>query len=395
MNRMVNELFKSINGLYVLMPDGRLGVYDEHDQFQCDAELTAALQEHNVQLLKNYLNATTSEQVRLGIIYPTRDAHPWKTETLLLEENVVRQIFPVGVTNKPLTAFQKKNQINSYYRAIENLINYQPKETPGMVFCPVLFDRGGAMDAYLPLLGRPEKPDDRDMPVLELLNLVADIPLYQRGASSLLAIRDRIHSTLIQNSRRSGSQFTLLDNVEFNSDRKTSDDAYGSDRRTDRSVTLSADELEGLHINQCFDMIEQWLEIPHRTIQAGELRRFVQFRELNSACLDVLAERSFVYTAPATTRLLEQGMTDNWNMYLLEGVLLLETADGQSLRIEGGTPKSETPVAFLKPRKYKVTTLTNVSFLWIHDILLRAVDDVQRSLPKLTPQTTKPHTSTR
>jgi len=52
---------------------------------------------------------------------------------------------------------------------------------------------------------------------------------------------------------------------------------------------------------------------------------------------------------------------------------MLTPADGATLRIDGGTDKAAYPVAFLKPRKYAIESLTPVSFLWVHDLLLEAV----------------------
>ncbi len=66
-------------------------------------------------------------------------------------------------------------------------------------------------------------------------------------------------------------------------------------------------------------------------------------------------------------------MTDQWNMYLLEGTLMLTAEDGQAATVVGGSPQAAAPIAFLKPRKYKVASLTKVSFLWVHDLVLRTV----------------------
>lgn len=374
---MYAELLKNLKGLYILTKDGQLGVYDDQMQFVPDTALTAALQEHNLRMLQSYLTSKSVDQhTRIGLIFPTREERPWKTDTLFLEERVVRQLFPVGDAHAPLTAFQKKNQERSLFRGMESIVNFHVPNDDHIAFCPVLFDRNLTLDTYLPTLGRAETKEDATTPVIEVLNLVTDLPLAQRDTPAIRSIHEKIRAKLIQKERGHGAGFTLIHELKFDKDSNNS--GYDADARADREITLSAADLDQLHITQRFDGVERWLEIPHKPVNPGHLRKFFQFRDLNDVCLSVLAARTLVYTAPSGTQLLQCGMTDKWNMYLLEGTVLLEATDGQSLTVEGGSQKAETPLSFLKPRKYKVTSLTSVSFLWIHDDLLRAVNDVRR-----------------
>src|SRR6185369_4052886 len=115
---MKTDFLSSLNGLYVLTQKGELGFYDDEQQFHLDVALSEALREHNVNLLDGY-RADSGRQARVGIIYPTRDAHPWKTPTFFFDEHTIRHLYPVGTINAALTTFQKKNQCNSYYRAVE------------------------------------------------------------------------------------------------------------------------------------------------------------------------------------------------------------------------------------------------------------------------------------
>jgi len=145
------------------------------------------------------------------------------------------------------------------------------------------------------------------------------------------------------------------------------------DRRLQRVVTLPSVDASRLHDTDRLESIERWLRIPHQAVDAGRLREFVQFRALDEARLAELASRSLVYTAPTGTQLLERNLGDAWNFYLLEGAVLLTPADGQTLRVDSGSEQASHPIAFLKPRIYRVETLTPVSFLWVHDLLLDAV----------------------
>jgi CRP-like cAMP-binding protein len=130
-----------------------------------------------------------------------------------------------------------------------------------------------------------------------------------------------------------------------------------------------ADKAQAAHR---VEQVEKWAS-PRQAIQAMRLQAFTQFKNLDPDRLSLLAEKAQIYSAPMGTRLLNRGMSDPWNMYLLEGKVSLEPADGASLYIEGGSEKAANPVSFLKPRKYTVTAVTTVSFLWVHDAVLEAV----------------------
>jgi hypothetical protein len=375
------DLLSRLSGLYALTRDGELGVYDKQGQLQIETELSAAMRDRTVPLLKSYLSNESGEAIRIGLIYPTHEPRPWKTDTLFFEEHIVRQLFPAGDLHSPLTGFQKRNQENSFYRGMELLIASRITQTNTQTWCPVLFNCDGTLDAYVHVLQRAGKPEDAQIPVIEVLNLYALLNNVQRDTPELHAIQEKARETLIRKDARREKQYTLIDDIEL---RSSKGGGYDENERASREVTLTAEDLARLHESQRHERVERWLEVPHRTIIPGDLRRFVQFSELNDAALNVLAERSLVYTAPAQTVLLDSGMTDKWNMYLLEGTLLLETKDGQSLTIEGGSQAATAAIAFLKPRKYRVSTLSRVSFLWINDALLRALNEVRRDKPPAT-----------
>lgn len=380
---MQTDLLSTISGLYVLTPQGELGRYDDERQFHIDTVLSAALRAHNTHLLERYIGGE-GEQTRIGLIYPTRAARPWKTATFFFDEHTVRQLYPMGAHNVPLTTFQKKNQRNSYFRAMEILINARAKETQTMMYCPVVFDSGGTLNQYATLLGS-EQESDAETPVVEVLNLVDGLSTARRDTQVLQTIETQIRTILIEREKGRAGGFTLIDNVDFQSSRsKGWDDASV---REQGDITLSAEDLDRLHQTQRHEGVERWLEIPHRAVNPGDLRQFVHFRDLNETCLDVLAARTLVYTAPSGTALLEEGMTDKWNLYLLEGTLLLSCADGKTVTVEGRSPKATAPVAFLKPRKYKIIALTKVSFLWVHDAMLHAIREARGNIAPLLSKT--------
>lgn len=53
-------------------------------------------------------------------------------------------------------------------------------------------------------------------------------------------------------------------------------------------------------------------------------------------------------------RLFEVGLSDEWDYYLIEGSVNLVASDGRESTIEQATPKAQTPLAYLRPRKYAV-----------------------------------------
>jgi hypothetical protein len=374
------DILPNPSGLYALTHDGQLGIYDEHKQFHLDARLTAAFGERIARLMKRYLAGGNGECVRAGFIYPVREPRLWSKATMFLDQTVVRRLYPAGAADVPLTVFQKKNQEKSIYRGIELLLEYRSKETEIPVFCPVLFDSGGMLSEYLGCLGRVEKRGDSDTPVIEVINLIADSSLSEQEAFALRELQEKLYAGVVRKDQRCTGQFTVSN---ANMAGGAAKGGYDSDARAEREVTLSAAELKKLHVTGSSERVECWLEVPHRQVAPGDLRRFIHFRELDNAFLNLLAANTFTYTAPPGTLLLERGMTDQWNLYLLEGALMLTAEDGQTSTVEGCTPKAAAPVAFLKPRKYQVTSLTNVSFLWIPDAVLRVAKNTSGIKPRL------------
>lgn len=370
------------SGLYVLTPQGELGYYDRQRRFRLDAALSAALSEHCRGYLQSYLADPEAGRYRVAIVYAARIPKAWGPITMYLEEFVIRELYPVsGQTGKELTAFQKKNRTKSLYRGMELLLEHRSESAPeALNYCPVLFDRQMTCARYLPGLDLPEAEVAREAPVVEMLNLVANIPPTRRAMPAFLALREKLRHGLIRKDKRRPPKLELLENTPSRWESQASaEDAYADvDKRDERAITLDGEDLGRLHTQQRIEQVEQWLEIPHRPVDPGRLRGFLHFRDLDPARLALLAAKSLVYTAPAGARLLERGMTDPWNLYLLEGVVALAPGDGPMLLVESGSDKAASPIAFLKPRKYTVTATTKVSFLWIHDVLLKVVLDGSR-----------------
>lgn len=378
------ETISKVTGLYVLSADGQIGVIGADRSIEPDAEATEALSSHTARFIA-HCSADPAGPQRIGIIYRTDERKPWGSDTLVFDERVVRELYPVsGPMPDELTAFQKKSRENSIYRGVELLLEFRQESVPDApIFCPVLFDRGTVLAQYPFFLNRPVTPADRETPVVEVVNLISTIPIARRNVPAVLELLQKVHDRLIRKDMRRSATFTLIDKVARGARTDAEPDGafFDVDKRAERTVSVSTPvvrpriDLDKLKSLQRFDHIEKWVDRTRRSADVELLRSFAQFRDLDANALALVAEQSRVYSAPGGTRLLERGMSDDWNMYLIDGTVALEAADGATLFVAGGSEKAANPIAFLKPRKYSVTTVTAVSFLWIPNALLDALPE--------------------
>ena len=370
-----------IAGLYLLTADGELGLLEKDKAFAPERALGDTFGPQIRQLLRSYLAYPDRDGVRLGLVYRATEHRPWGSDTLRLEEAVLRELYPVGgPPAQELTAFQKKNREKSIYRGIELLIEYRhEQQSDAPVYCPLLFDRGTMLEEYETSSARGTH--DMRTPVLEVLNLLAVVPLGRRNAPELAALLENMHRYLVRKDARREDGFSIRKEryVAPQGQDAGAVEFFDVDKRHERQQTFADGiarrlaEVDQVQRADRFDQVEQWLERPNRPVDAALLRTFAQFRDLDAASLATLAAKALVYTAPGGVKLLDVGMKDPWSMYLLEGTVSLQAADGGSLFVTGGTAKAASPISFLKPRKYTVSAVTSVSFLWIHDALLDAV----------------------
>jgi hypothetical protein len=379
--------FSGLTGFYVLTSDGQLGAYDQDGEFVVDAKLTRAFADYNRRFLMTYLQSPEKGNFRLAIIHRTQEKRPWGSETLLLEKTIVRRLYPMtGTTELDLTVFQKKNREKSIYRGMEIFLEYKDASTPDLpVYCPVLYDRGRTLDDYAANLDRPVTPADRETPVVEILNLLAGIPVGKRYTPEIGILKEKIYQGIVKKGMRKSAEFTLIEDIRRNAvaaTDKTADDPYADvDKRSERQVTLNskagdADAPHNANDNVLPRNIGSALMGRPEPAEPGTLKIFTRFRDMDHARLEALAGKCMVYRVPPGTPLLERGTNDSWNLYLIDGAVELVAADGMPKTIEGGTPTASNPISCLKPRMYTVSALTRVAFLWIDDKL---IDEVVKS----------------
>ncbi len=351
-------------GFYTLTASGELGTYDAQRQLYIDAPLSQAFAEHNRAFLRAYLDGAQVGDHRIAVLFESHQSRAWGRLTLSLEGAVVRDLYPAsGHVAGGLTAFQQKSREMSVYRGMELLLDYRRNgaaEVP--VYCPVLFNPHATLSQRVSALGREPGESERAIPAIDVLNLAAAIPAARRAAPAILALVEKLREGVIRKDQRRDSLLSV---------QHTLPEAAASVSL--RSAAIPGVDERNLHETEHVEPVERWLKPPHRTVSMERLRGFAQFRGIDDTRLTGLAARSLIYTAPAGTRLLERSLRDAWNLYLLEGSLMLTPADGSALRVDSGTDKAARPIGSLKPRQYSVDTLTPVSFLWVHDLLLAAV----------------------
>jgi hypothetical protein len=381
----VFEIYPGLAGFYVLTHDGQLGVYDRDGKFIVDVRLTQVFGSYNAQYLKSYLPNPDQENFRLAIVYHAQEKKPWNSETFFLEEPILRRLYPLsGPVKTELTMFQKRNREKSIFRGMETLLEYKDVATPGApVFCPVLYDRDTYMEEYLGVLDRKEIDGDRQTPVVEILNLLAMIPVGRRQTEEIMGLKQKLYEAAVNKTARKSADLSLIESIRSHSAAgPVANDVYtDADKRADRSVTLDTATTRtnmgssSSRLNEPYlaKNIEKSLEGKPRPADPDNLKVFSKFRDLDMDKLAAIASRSLVYCVPAGIHLLERGTNDSWNLYLLDGRVEMTAADGATKCIDGGTDKAKNPVASLKPRMYSVDTVTRVVFLWVDD---RVVEEV-------------------
>ena len=381
-NRPLNiiETFPKLSGFYVLTSSGELGSYDPNKKFIINAVLSKEFADHNREFVRLHLQNPDAEGCRVAIIYRAGEKRAWGPEIFLLETPIVRSLYPVSGTKVgELTAFQKKNREMSVYRGMEILLEHQSSALPDTpVYCPVLFDRHTTLDQYASLLGREAVETDKTIPVIEVLNLAATIPIGRRKTPKLLVLRKSLYEGVVKKDMRKYSGLSVIEKLKAGTDwaeDKEADEVFHDvDKRTDRGLTLPTGGEGSVNASSPGSLvIEQYLKGPIKNVEPEMLRAFVRFRALSDEKLRLLASKSPVYQAPGGARLIERGKSDSWSFFLLEGALELLAADGARKLIEGGTEQASSPVSYLKPRMYTVNAVTPVKFLWIHDTLIEKI----------------------
>lgn len=100
------------------------------------------------------------------------------------------------------------------------------------------------------------------------------------------------------------------------------------------------------------------------------LQQLHRMEDLSSSTLRTLAKRLYIQSAPRGVRLMEIGYDEDTTFYLLRGKVELLPADGHRRIVIGGTAEAQRSLCRLRPNRYRVTTLSPVSYLLIDNVVL-------------------------
>jgi hypothetical protein len=354
-------LLNDASGFYVLSAEGQLGTIGADGRFVMDVERTKRFFDYLAGYVRHYTANPQAHGFRLAIIFRAEPPRRWGAETMLLERQIVHDLYPIsGPAASQLTNFQKQNAEKSLYRGMELLLEYRSEQASELpVFCPVLFDRGTQLANYPGKPVQPPSEAEAAGPVLEVLNLLAGIPVTRRAIPEIRNLMDDVHARLIRKDARRSQNYTVLDKAfeRTTDENETVDDPFDDRERGDSSEF----EISGA-IGEALD---RWLGKPHKFLKPDDFRFFHMFRELGPDQLEMLTKECPAYYAPAGAPLLGRGTTDTWNFFLLSGRVELDAVDGAKKVIVAGSDTTRSPVCHLKPRMYGVRALTPVEFLWI------------------------------
>lgn len=115
------------------------------------------------------------------------------------------------------------------------------------------------------------------------------------------------------------------------------------------------------------------MDYPSRRLNAKILGKFQQLSNLGPMQLELLANSLHIRSAPQGKKILAQGDTSAFGLYLLQGRLQLSSTDGRVSEISDDSPQALSPIAHLLPRRYDVTALTPVEYLTIDNQLLEGI----------------------
>ena len=114
------------------------------------------------------------------------------------------------------------------------------------------------------------------------------------------------------------------------------------------------------------------------SLQLRRLKDFQPLGRLTDDQLVLLASRAERRTHGPGQRVMERGVRDGLDFFLISGKVELESVDGRKTVIEAETEKALNPIARLQPRMYDVTAVKPCEFLVIEQEVL---NQMLRSAP--------------
>ena len=346
-----------LSGIHVLTPRGQLGYFDVQNKFVIDAGLSAMFADYNTRFIQTYMQSPDNADLRIALAYQPPTPRRWHSETLLLTRHMVHTLYPAFQTRRDeMTEFQKRNREMSIYRGLELLLAYRTDLAPNSsVYCPVLINRHTQLNRYqMDVDVEPGQP--AELPVFEVLNLVGLVPLRKRNTPEIHELHQRIYRRAIDKRQRRPVEIQLLESGRQGT-WKTDSSIRESPANRPAGASVRNDTGASVRAGLTGNRVEP--------VDTNQLRGFDRFRSIPFDRLERFGRSLETKSAPPGTVITRRGESDDWNYYLLQGVVQLEAEDGGKHIIEGGTPEAARALANLKPRRYQVTAVTTIKYLQI------------------------------
>lgn len=103
------------------------------------------------------------------------------------------------------------------------------------------------------------------------------------------------------------------------------------------------------------------------------LKRFHPLDQLNDIQLEMLGRSIQIHSAGRGLKILEQGDTTPFSLYLIKGKLRLLSTDGRVTEILDDSPQAQNPIANLIPRRYTVEAVSPTDYLVVENGLLEGL----------------------
>ncbi|MBT3060259.1 MAG: HDOD domain-containing protein [Candidatus Thiodiazotropha sp.] len=103
------------------------------------------------------------------------------------------------------------------------------------------------------------------------------------------------------------------------------------------------------------------------------LKRFHPLDQLNDIQLELLGRSIQIHSAGRGLKIVEQGDTTPFSIYLIKGKLRLLSSDGRITEIVDDSAQAENPIANLIPRRYTVEAISPTDYLMVDNSLLEGL----------------------
>jgi hypothetical protein len=340
-----------IEGFYVLRAGRELGRYQTDGRFQAEPELTNALSEHIDALMRRYRSGDL-EEAAIGLVTMDVADRPWRSASLLFSEHALREIFKTNEDDKAtLSSFQKRNRARSLFQGMEMVLSArEPSQPTYPRYCPVLYAPAGSGEDLSRRYGVGEVETGK---VLEVLDLMAPFSQKDRRNPVFARMVTEMARTRIATEMRSSPEFLMAGAANPEIKRLSADEAATPwmDEGKPRSVDF-----------QSGDPVPYWL-----------LGTFAPFNQLNDLQRQFIARGLTLLKRPAGTVFVKRGSQEDISVCLVEGTIELETFDGRSVSVVGGTKRARIPISQLHPHAYTVQAATGVTVFLISQSMVRKV----------------------